>query len=126
MSRQSRQARHSFIVRPHSQHANCPLFGKDFIDQAMLDIDSARAGTREISDELLVWRWVLKRISSEKLENFLRLWLQACRSEVLCVFQRVPGKDKLPSHQSSSLALLPSGSALPSLMDSRIPGTDNR
>ena len=38
----------------------------------------------------------------------------------------VAGKDDLPGHQATFFALLESGSAMPCLMDSRMPGTERR
>ena len=46
--------------------------------------------------------------------------------QLLGVLDRVLGKDNLPLHHLISLALFPSGSAMPFLIDSRIPGTDKR
>jgi hypothetical protein len=63
----------SFIVRPHTQDANRFLFGKNFVHDAMLNIDAARVCAGKITDQFFKGRWILKWIVGKNREQFLRL-----------------------------------------------------
>lgn len=115
-----------FVMRPHAKHANNTLLRKDFIHETMLDVDAPRIGTGQIADQLFVRRRSLKRIGGEHSEQFQRFWLQAGGSQLLRVLLRMLREDDLPTHHLSALALLPKGSAMPALIDSRMPGTASR
>ena len=120
------QAVCSLIVRPHSQDANNTFFGENLIHHAMLNVDAARTGPGQVSDQLLKrWR-LLKRIGGKNREQFLRLGLESAGGQLFCIFERLPGKDNFPSHHSSAFALVANGSAMPALIDSRMPGTASR
>src|SRR3546814_12038660 len=90
----------------------------------MLDIDSAGISAREITNQLRVRRWVLQRVSLQYSNQCLHFGLEASRSNLFRILERSFCVDDLPSHQSSSLALLSRGSAIPFLMASRMPGTE--
>ena len=49
-----------FIVRPHAQDANRFLFGKDFVHDAVLNINAARVCASKIADQFFKGRWILK------------------------------------------------------------------
>lgn len=51
-----------FVVGPHPQYKFGFLFFKHFIDQTMLDVDSARAAAIEISGQLFIRGRILKRV----------------------------------------------------------------
>lgn len=114
------------VVSPHAQHLDDFLRIEDLIDEPMLDIDSARVCPGEISDELLVRRRILERVGSKDAWQMLRLFFQASRGEVLGVFLGMFGKDNLPAHHSRPLAQDSTGSFMPDLIDSRMPGTDSK
>ncbi len=59
------------VMRPHPEDFDGPFFLQDLVDQAMLDVDPAGAGTREVSHELFVVRRVLERIFAEDLQELL-------------------------------------------------------
>jgi len=63
----------SLIVSPHTQDANRFLFGKDFVHDAVLNIDAARVCAGKITDQLLEGRWILKWVDSKNHKQFLRL-----------------------------------------------------
>ncbi len=119
-------ARLSFVVRPHAQDAHRFLFDKDFIYEAVLDIDAARVGAGKVTNQFFEGRWILKRIPGQHREQFLRPWLEAAGNELLRILHRLPGKNNFPTHHLSVLELLARGSAMPALMDSRMPGTASR
>lgn len=63
----------SVIVRPHAQDANRFLFGKDFVHDAVLDIDAAGKCTGKITDQLPEGRRILKWVFGKNRDQFLRL-----------------------------------------------------
>ena len=115
-----------FVVRPHSQDTNNSLFAEDFVDHAVLDVNSTRIRPCQISDQLLVRRGGLKRVLCDDGKQFLGFLFESSGREFLRVLERVLCEDDFPTHHLSALALLAKGSAMPTLMDSRIPGTDSR
>jgi hypothetical protein len=60
-----------FIVRPHPEHANDAFFDENLMDQAMLDIDAPRIGTRKITNQLLVGRRILEWIVGKYCKQLL-------------------------------------------------------
>ena len=65
----------SLVVSPHPHDLDRPLGVIDLIHKAVLDIDAAGIGSRQISDELFVGRRILKRVLRDDVEKPLRLWL---------------------------------------------------
>lgn len=55
----------SLIVSPHAQDANRFFFGKDLVDQAVLNIDATRVGASKITDQLFEGRWILKWVTGK-------------------------------------------------------------
>jgi hypothetical protein len=111
--------------------STCGVRGRSFllehlIHEPVMNIDPPRIGAVKITDKLLEGRRILKRIIGEDLEKLLRLRLQARGCKLLGILEGLLAVDDAPLHQSSFLALLASGSAMPCLMDSRIPGTESR
>lgn len=51
-------------------------YGLDLIHQTLLNVDAAGTGSRQIANQLFVWRWVLKRILRYNVEKTLRLWFE--------------------------------------------------
>ena len=96
----------------------------------MLDVDSSRAGTREIADKLLEPRRLPPGICSENLDEFLGLFAQAAGRKFSGVFLRLPGEDDLPDpgfvYQPGRFDVLESGVRIPFRIDSRIPGIERR
>jgi hypothetical protein len=58
-------------VGPQTENLHDPLPFEDLIDQAMLDVDAARTGARQVTEELLKRRRRLKRVSSEESQESL-------------------------------------------------------
>ena len=116
----------SLIVGPHAQYTDGPLFGEYLVNQPMLDVDSARVGASKVADQLLKKRGVLKWIDGKNRKQFLRLWLEAAGCNLLCIFECLLGKNDIPTHHFSAFAFFANGSAIPALMDSRIPGTASK
>ena len=116
----------SLIVRPHPQYADSLLGGEDFVNQSMLDIDAARVGASKVADQLLKGRRVLQWVDGKNRKQFLRLGLEAAGRNFLCIFECLLGKNDVPTHHFSAFALSAKGSAIPALMDSRMPGTASK
>ncbi len=92
----------------------------------MLNIDAARVCAGKITNQLLEGWWILKWVVGKNCEQFLRLWLKAACSKFLGILHRLLGINNCPTHHLSSFELFARGSAIPVLMDSRMPGTANR
>ena len=92
----------------------------------MLDIDAARVGASKVTDQLLVGWWVLQWVDGKYSKQFLRPGLEAAGCKLLGIFECLLGKNDIPTHHSSAFALSANGSAIPALMDSRIPGTASK
>ena len=98
--------------------------GKPAADVANTDAESEfRAlglqGLKRLLEHLLRLRGIAFLETHHADAGALERILARILDRVLCI-------DDGPFHQSSSFALLPSGSALPFLIDSRMPGTDRR
>jgi len=114
------------IVSPHSQDTNDAFLGEYFIHHAVLNVDAARVSAREVTNQFLIgWR-ILQWIGRENRKQFLRFWLQCAGSKFFSIFKRLLGKNNVPTYHFSAFALFANGSAMPALMDSRIPGTASR
>jgi hypothetical protein len=87
----------SLIVRPHTQDANRFLFGKNFIHDAVLNIDASRVCASKITDQLFEGRWILKWVDGKNREQFLRLWLKTTCSKLLCILHCLLGINNLPN-----------------------------
>lgn len=96
------------------------------VHKTMLDVDAPGAGAFEVPHQLRKRRQVLEGVSCQHFQQFLRFFFQAGSGQLLGVLEHVLGEDDRPLHQRSSLALLSRGSAMPFLMDSRIPGMASR
>ena len=99
---------------------------KHFVDHAMLDIDTARIRAGQVSDQLFEWRRIAEWIFLQQCDEFLRPGLESARSKFLRVFHCVSRVYDLPLHQFGDFALFFRGSAIPFLIDSRIPGMERR
>ena len=116
----------SLIVSPHTQDANRFLFGEDFVHDTVPNIDAARICAGQIADQFLEgWR-ISKRVVGKNREQIVRLLFKTACSKLLCVLHCLLGIDNLPTHHLSAFELFSRGSAIPALMDSRMPGTANR
>ena len=95
-------------------------------NQTVLDVDPSGISTSQVAHQLFIRRWILKRVFLNQRQKLLCFGLEPRRSQFGRVLLRMLGKDQLPTHQSNSLAHSSTDSAMPSLMDSRMPGTDNK
>ena len=68
----------------------------------------------------------MKWIGGENRKHFLRFGFEPAGGKLLGIFERMLCKNDLPTHHFSAFALFAKGSAIPALMDSRIPGTASR
>src|SRR3546814_13130218 len=86
-------------MRPHSQNTDDTLLDEHFIHQSMLDIDSAGISAREITNQLLVRRWVLQRVSLQYSNQCLHFGLEASSSNLFRILERSFCVDDLPSSE---------------------------
>src|SRR5450759_1641811 len=114
------------VVGPHPEHLDDVLVGQDLVDQAVLDVDAPGKGALQVADELLVRRRRLERVLLEHLEERLGFRLQTGGSKLLRVLARLPGVEQTPAHQSSSSSSSSTDVAMPSRIDSRMPGSETR
>src|SRR3984885_10641824 len=95
------------------------------IDQAVLNIDAAGVCAAQIPEEFLKRRRLLKGIVGEDAEKLFRLRSQTCRTETAGIFLGLLSEDDPPRcHQPGSFSHWFTGVASPSMMDSRMPGTE--
>src|SRR5450759_1956190 len=92
----------------------------------MLDVDAPGVRSSKISDELFVRRRSLERVGLEDVEQKLCFAFKPGGRKLASIFLGLPGIGQLPNHQSSSSEQALAGSAMPALMDSRMPGTERR
>jgi hypothetical protein len=50
------------VMRPHPENFYGLLRDVNLINEPVLNIDTARIGSLQITDQLFVWRWILKWI----------------------------------------------------------------
>ena len=113
-------------MRPHPQDTNRALLRKHFVHQTVLDVDPSRIRTREVAHQFLKGRRVLERIDLKDIQEGLGFIFKPTGLYFFRVLQRLLCVDDGPAHHFKALALLSSGSDMPVLMDSLIPGTDSR
>ncbi len=103
------------------------MFGSmDLIYETVLNVDAARISTRKVSHQFFVRRWVLKWISGDEVEKTLSLGFEIRGRNLPGVLLSLAGINDRPTHQPGLVEDLPSGSAMPLRMESRIPGIEMR
>ena len=100
--------------------------GINLIDETVLDVDAARIGARQVSHQFFIGRWILKWISGEKVEQTLGVGFEIRGRDLPGVLLGLPRINDRPTHQPGLVEVLPSGSAMPLRIDSRIPGIERR
>src|SRR5664279_2284676 len=111
---------------PHSEHLHRLGFVEDLVDQAVLNAYAPRVSAGQVAHELLERGRRLVGVLCEDRQQGLSLWLQAGRSQLLRVLLSLLRVDESPAHQRSSPSSSSAGVAMPSMMDSRMPGMDTR
>ena len=116
------------VVTPHPQHLHHAYVLHHLIDQPVLDVDASGAGSAQIAHQGFVGRWLLIRISSQQIKQGLGLLLQGRRrgGEFAGILLGLFGKQNGPAHQPGSVLSSEASVAIPSRIDSRIPGMANR
>ena len=113
-------------MSPHPKDFN-GVFGRiDLVDETVLNVNASRIGARQISHQFFVGRWILKWIFGEEVEKALGLGFEVRGCDLPGVFLGLPRKNDRPTHQPGLVKVLPSGSAMPLRIDSRIPGIERR
>jgi len=112
---------------PHAEHFNDAFVFHDLIDQTMLDINAAGVRAAQIAEKFLERRRFPEGVFSENVEELFRFGPEARGTETASVFLGLRGEDDLPRcHQPGSFSHWSVGVAIPSMIDSRMPGTDRR
>lgn len=113
-------------MTPHPDHFDHGVVFKHLVNQSMLDIDSSRISAAKITNQLLVrWR-ILEWLFRQNGEQRLCFRFQPGARQLLCIFLSLPGINEPPTHQFNVSAQLSSGVFNPSMIDSRMPGTERR
>jgi|GEM_PF-2319247 len=113
-------------MRPHPQDTNRSLLGENFVHDTVLNIDAARICAGKIAHQFFKGRGILKGVVGKNREQVLRFLFKAACRKFLCIFHGMLGINHFPTHQLSTFELFAKGSAMPTLMDSRMPGTASR
>ena len=112
---------------PHPDHLYGAVTFEDLVDEAMLHVDPAREGAREIADELLEGGRAPEGVPRENVEKEPRLLFETRVRELASVPVRLAGEDDPPAfHQFSSSTHSERGVLRPFRIDARMPGIDNR
>jgi len=116
------------IMRPHPQHFYYPFTFKDLIDNPMLYGNSAGVSTGKVANQLFVRRGILERVVPEYFDEWLYFFPEPGRGALFCIFLSLLCIDQFIArrYHLSSLLHFSTGVAIPSLIDSRIPGIDSR
>src|ERR1035437_4426302 len=114
------------IVRPHSEHLHGLGIVEVLVEKAVLNADAPRIRAGQVAHELLEGRRRLVGVLCEDREQGLSLCLQAGCGKLLSVLLGLLRVDEPPAHQRSSPSSSSIGVAMPSMMDSRMPGIDTR
>src|SRR5664280_1872395 len=113
-------------VSPHPERLDRVLLGEDLVDESVLDVEAPREGPADVADQRLERRRRPERVCLEEGEELLSPWSQACCSELARVLARLLRVEQAPAHQPGSSSSSSDGVAMPSRMDSRIPGIETR
>ena len=116
----------SLIMRPKAEHLYNMLFQKYLIDKAVLNVDSPRVSSLQISHERLERRRIRERIYSQQFEQDLGPLGERCAFQLLRILARLLCVDQFPAQRSISFVQSSIDSAMPSRIDSRIPGMPRR
>jgi len=115
-----------FVMGPHADHFYHMFSFKHLIHKSMLYVNTTGVSPIQVTDQLLIWRWLLKRIFSENVQQFLGLWTQVGSRKFFGIFPCLPGKNKTPRHHSTSSKHSSMGVSSPSMIDSLMPGMLSR
>ena len=114
------------VVGPHAEDANRLFFCKNFVDHAVLNVDAPGVRPRQVANQFFEGRWILKRVNGKDCQQFLRPRFEAACGKLFRILHCLLGVNNFPIHHSSAFVLVDRGSAMPALMDSRMPGTAKR
>ena len=116
----------SFVVSPEAENLHHSEVVEDLVDQPVLDVDPARIGAGQVTNQFLKGRRSLIRILSQSGEQEFRLGLETGSRQLFRILLGLPCKDNPPTHQRSSGAQASTGVDRPLRIDSRIPGIESK
>lgn len=112
---------------PHANYLDRLFLLQNLIDQPVLNVDAPGICAFHISQEFFKGRRPLPWIFCQKVQKLLGFRAQPRQFDTASVFLGLLGKDQLPRlHQPGSPSHSSTGAAIPSTIDSRIPGTERR
>jgi hypothetical protein len=107
---------------PHADDFHRPDIVQNLVNQPMLDVNSPRASTSQVTHQFLERRRRLVVVFSEQVKQALGLGLKTRASDFLGVALRLPGKYQPPGYHFKSLTHWSAGVFSPLRMDALIPG----
>lgn len=99
---------------------------QNLVHQAVLDVDAPRTCSLQIAHQPFKTGWGLKGILSEDFQQLFNPAPQPHGPDLPGIPLSLSSEDNCPTHHFSSVAQSDTGVAMPSRIDSRIPGTDSR
>ena len=116
----------SFVMSPEAEYLHHSEVVQHLVDQPVLDVDPARIGTCQVTNQLLEGRRSLIGVLCQSGKQEFRLALETGGRQLFRILLGLPRKDDLPTHQRSSGAQASTGVARPLRIDSRIPGIESK
>ena len=113
-------------MSPHPKDFDGVFDGVDLIHETVLNVDAARISARQVSNQFFVRRRIPKGIPGDEFKKTLGLRFEIRRRDLPGVLLSLPGVNDGPAHQPGLVEVLPSGTAIPLRMESRIPGIERR
>jgi hypothetical protein len=111
---------------PHSDDLYRLKAVENLVDQTVLNADPSRTSTREIAHKFFV-RWGIPvRVFAEEIQQATCLRFETGLGDFLRVFFGLFDENPAPTHLPSSSSHFSIGVFRPFLMDSRMPGIDER
>lgn len=121
------RGRDLLVVRPHADDADRSLGDNNVVNEPVLNRDSPRIHPSHVTNELLEQRWRLEGVFAQNGKETFYAGLQSRVGHAAGVFGSLAGELNPPRiHQSSSSTHSLEGAAIPSRIDSRIPGILSR
>ena len=113
-------------MSPHPKDFDGVFAGIDLINETVLNVDAARISARQVAHQFFVGRRVLKWIFGDKIEKTMGLGFEIRGRDFPGILLGLFGVNNRPTHQPGLVEVLPSGTAMPLRMDSRMPGMETR
>ena len=113
------------VMAPESQDFHDPFFLHDLVNETVLDVDPTGTSAFQVAHQCFIGGRLLVGINFEQTDQAFRFAFQGWCStgQFACIFLSLAGEQHTPGHQPGSSLSSVVGVAMPSKIDSRIPGT---